>query len=38
VDYPGWQKIDEAEKAAAAEGAPRRKLTRIPEMLSVLDT
>jgi len=37
VDYSDWQKIDEAEKSAAAEGAPRRKLTRIPEMLAVLD-
>lgn len=38
VSYADWQKIDEAEKAQAAEGAPRRKLTRIPEMLSVLDS
>jgi NADPH-dependent glutamate synthase beta subunit-like oxidoreductase len=37
VDYSDWQKIDAAEKLAAAEGAPRRKLTRIPEMLAVLD-
>ena len=37
VDYSDWQKIDEAEKSAAAEGAPRRKLTRIPEMLAALD-
>ena len=37
VDYLDWQKIDEAEKSAAAEGAPRRKLTRIPEMLAALD-
>ncbi len=37
IDYPEWQRIDEAEKSAAAEGAPRRKLTRISEMLTVLD-
>ena len=37
VDYAGWQQIDEAEKSAAPEGAPRRKLTRISEMLAVLD-
>jgi ferredoxin--NADP+ reductase len=37
VDYSDWQKIDEAEKSTAAEGAPRRKLTRIPEMLAALD-
>jgi ferredoxin--NADP+ reductase len=37
VDYSDWQKIDAAEKLAAADGAPRCKLTRIPEMLAVLD-
>jgi NADPH-dependent glutamate synthase beta subunit-like oxidoreductase len=37
IDYSDWQKIDAAEKSAAAEGAPRRKLTRIAEMLAVLD-
>ncbi|MBE09739.1 MAG: hypothetical protein CMM35_05465 [Rhodospirillaceae bacterium] len=37
VDYDGWQQIDQAEKAAASEGAPRRKLTRVPEMLALLD-
>ena len=37
VDYSDWQKIDEVEKSTAAEGAPRRKLTRIPEMLAALD-
>lgn len=37
VDYSDWQKIDEAEKSTASEGAPRRKLTRIPEMLAALD-
>jgi NADPH-dependent glutamate synthase beta subunit-like oxidoreductase len=37
VNYSDWQKIDAAEKSAAAEGAPRRKLTRISEMLAVLD-
>ena len=37
ADYAGWQQIDEAEKSAAPEGAPRRKLTQISEMLAVLD-
>lgn len=37
IDYAEWQQIDDAEKSAAPEGAPRRKLTRIPEMLAVLD-
>ena len=37
VDYDGWQQIDQAEKAAASEGAPRRKLTRVSEMLALLD-
>ena len=37
VDYSDWQKIDEAEKSTASKGAPRRKLTRIPEMLAALD-
>jgi ferredoxin--NADP+ reductase len=37
VNYSDWQKIDAAEKSAAAEGAPRCKLTRISEMLAVLD-
>ena len=37
VGYEDWKKIDAAETAAATDGAPRAKLTRIPEMLSVLD-
>ncbi|PPR58639.1 MAG: NADPH-ferredoxin reductase FprA, partial [Alphaproteobacteria bacterium MarineAlpha4_Bin2] len=37
IDYKNWQRIDDAEKSAATDGAPRRKLTRIPEMLAVLD-
>ena len=37
VDYDGWQQIDQAEKSAALKGAPRRKLTRVPEMLALLD-
>jgi len=37
IDYAEWQLIDDAEKSAAPDGAPRRKLTRIPEMLAVLN-
>ena len=37
IDYAEWQMIDDAEKSAAPDGAPRRKLTRIPEMLAVLN-
>ena len=37
VDYDGWQQIDQAEKSAALKGAPRRKLTRVPEMLALLN-
>ena len=37
IDYAEWQQIDDAEKSAAPDGAPRRKLPRIPEMLAVLN-
>ncbi|MDP6389674.1 MAG: pyridine nucleotide-disulfide oxidoreductase, partial [Alphaproteobacteria bacterium] len=37
VSYADWQKIDEAEKAAAPDGAPRRKFVTAEEMLAVLD-
>ncbi|SMF17302.1 ferredoxin--NADP+ reductase [Tistlia consotensis] len=37
VDYPAWQAIDAAERAAAAEGAPRRKFVSIDDMLALLD-
>ena len=37
IDYAEWQQIDDAEKSAAPDGAPRQKLTRIPEMLAVLN-
>ena len=37
VSFAGWERIDAAEVAAAAPGAPRRKLTRIEDMLAVLD-
>ena len=37
IDYAQWQQIDDAEKSAAPAGAPRRKLTRITEMLTTLD-
>jgi ferredoxin--NADP+ reductase len=34
VDFDGWQRIDAAEVAAAAPGAPRRKFAQVPEMLA----
>jgi NADPH-dependent glutamate synthase beta subunit-like oxidoreductase len=37
VSYADWQKIDAAEVAAANPGAPRRKFTRVEDMLAVLD-
>jgi NADPH-dependent glutamate synthase beta subunit-like oxidoreductase len=37
VDFDAWKRIDAAETAAAAKGAPRAKLTRIADMLKVLD-
>jgi NADPH-dependent glutamate synthase beta subunit-like oxidoreductase len=37
VSYADWQKIDAAEIAAAASGAPRKKFTAIEDMLGVLD-
>ena len=37
VNYTDWQKIDEAEIAAATDGAPRRKFVTVPEMLTVLE-
>ena len=37
VNYDDWQKIDEAEIAAATGGAPRRKFVTVPEMLAVLE-
>ena len=37
VTYEEWQKIDAAEQAAANPEAPRRKFTRVEEMLAVLD-
>ena len=37
VDYADWQMIDEAEKAAAPDGAPRRKFVAVEAMLTVLD-
>jgi ferredoxin--NADP+ reductase len=36
VGFADWERIDAAEVAAAAPGAPRRKLTRIEDMLAVL--
>lgn len=36
VSFADWQKIEAAEQAAAGPGAPRRKLTRIKDMLAVL--
>ena len=37
VGFDDWERIDAAETAAAAPGAPRRKLTRIADLLAVLD-
>jgi len=36
VDFEAWKRIDAAETAAAAQGAPRAKLTRVEDMLQVL--
>lgn len=37
VTFEDWQRIEAAETAAAPPGAPRRKFTRIDEMLAALD-
>ncbi|MHA1537645.1 MAG: FAD-dependent oxidoreductase [Alphaproteobacteria bacterium] len=37
VSFADWQKIDAGEIARAFPGAPRRKFTRIADMLAVLD-
>ena len=37
VTFEDWQQIDAAELAAATDGAPRRKLIRIKDMLAVLE-
>jgi len=37
VGFADWERIDTAEVAAAPSGAPRRKLTRIADMLAILD-
>jgi len=37
VSYPDWKRIEEAEIANASEGAPRRKFSRVDDMLAVLD-
>ncbi len=37
IDYPEWKRIEAAEEAAAAPGAPRRKLVTIGDMLALLD-
>jgi ferredoxin--NADP+ reductase len=37
VSFADWQRIDAAEIANACPGAPRRKFTRIADMLAVLD-
>ena len=36
VSFEDWQRIDRAEIAAAPDGAPRRKLIRIKDMLAIL--
>ena len=38
VSFEDWRELDEAEIAAAADGAPRRKLVDIDEMISLLDS
>ncbi len=35
VDFEGWKRIEAAETAAAREGAPRRKLETIEEMIAI---
>ncbi len=37
VDFDDWKRIEAAEVAAAATGAPRRKFSRIDDMLAVLN-
>ncbi len=37
VGYADWQRINDAETAAATDGAPRRKFTDLAEMLAVLE-
>ena len=37
ISYDDWKRIEEAEVANAPEGAPRRKFSRIEDMLSLLD-
>ena len=37
VNYNDWQKIEQAEIAAASDEAPRRKFVTVPEMLATLD-
>ena len=37
IDLADWQRIEAAEIAAAADGAPRRKLYRHEDFLAVLD-
>jgi ferredoxin--NADP+ reductase len=36
VSYADWRRIDAAESAAATDGAPRRKLVRVADMLALL--
>ena len=37
MTFRDWQKIDEAEIAAARDGAPRRKFTAVEEMIAARD-
>ncbi len=37
VGFADWERIDAAEVAAAAPGAPRRKLTRVADLVAVLN-
>lgn len=38
VCFEDWQRIDEAEQAAAAEGRPREKFIRIADMLAIIES
>lgn len=37
VAFADWQRIDDAERAAAAEGRPREKFIRVADMLAVIE-
>jgi ferredoxin--NADP+ reductase len=37
VSFEDWERINAVEEAAAPPGAPRRQLTRVADLLTVLD-